>query len=83
MAVILGIGEACEGAIFVNSVPGNGNTVRVFFSALTSDARSRTTEASGSHAPDSPGRKVREALGTGKSKVESNRQREDVRNAGG
>jgi len=31
MAVILGIVEACDGAVFVNSAPGNGTIVRVFF----------------------------------------------------
>jgi len=47
MAVTLGIVRACDGMIFVKSAPGQGTIVRVFFRSLTSDPRSKNTEAGG------------------------------------
>ena len=48
MAVTLGIVEACEGAIFVNSAPGKGTIVRVFFPVFADDTRSKNIQSSGS-----------------------------------
>ena len=37
MAVTLGIVEACDGTVFVNSAPGKGTTVRIFLPACLDD----------------------------------------------